>query len=44
MQTADLAWEDRATHGEKAGWEGLRAEMEDHSGAKCDVVDDRKLL
>lgn len=44
MQTRDLAWEDRAKHGEKSGWKGLRAAMEDHSCAKGDVVDDRKLL
>lgn len=44
MQTGDLARGDRVMHWEQAGWNGLRAEMEDHSGAKGDVVDDGKLL
>lgn len=44
MQTGDLVREDRVMHWEQAGWNRLRAEMEDHSGAKDDVVDDGKLL
>ena len=44
MQTRDLEGEDRAGHGEQAGWKGLRAEMEDHSGDKVDMVDDGKVL
>lgn len=31
-------------HGERAGWKGLSAEMENHSGDKGDVVDDGKML
>lgn len=44
LQTGYLKGEDRAGHGEQAGWQELSARMEDHSGDKGDVVDDEKVL
>lgn len=44
MQTGYLEGEDRAAHGEQAGWKELGAKVENHSGDKCDAEDDGKVL